>query len=90
MNIAIHGERELLVRMRDSLMDAGLQDDEQWNLDRLKSCICMVYFTDGVFTLFDTDVYSSDVGVDCDLHHLTPSNYNEILNIIIERKNEKE
>lgn len=79
MNVAIHGERELLVRMANDISNVyKIQEiDESPFLTMVISnttMCCYLYPNAGI----GTEVK----------HHLTPSNYNEILNIIIERKDE--
>lgn len=82
MNIAIHGEKELLIRLRDDLIKAGFYDDEEWNskkieCGRFKYLVC---YSEKLICLFRSiPSYQKPI-------HLTADNYTEILNKIIEKK----
>ena len=82
MNIAIHGEKELLIRLREDLVKAGHEDDEVWNNNviEIEKAVCMVIDNNKLITLFEHPKFN---GVQL---HLTASNYTEILNKIIEKK----
>lgn len=87
MNIAIHGEKELLVRLRDDLVEAGIPDCKYWNDEYWD--ICALEGSDYMhIDDYDMAYHNHKLGVE-DVITITPSNYNEILNIIIERKDEK-
>lgn len=94
MNIAIHGEKELLVRLRDDLSTKGYKRDVAWDNHFWNHSILPNEDSEGNYLLIDENrnisCHNHPGGdeFDADLHHLTPSNYNEILNIIIERKDE--
>lgn len=85
MNIAIHGEKELLIRLRDDLINNGLKDNPDWN-----DIYWNTYSSNKKnFILLDDDgIEFHNHTFAYDVHSITPSNYNEILNIIIERKDE--
>lgn len=86
MNIAIHGEKELLVRLTSDLVRNGLKIDLEWEYKFWKD----IYSCDSYLLVFDwveCASHNHDGGY-AEKYTLTPSNYNEILNIIIERKDE--
>ena len=80
MNIAIHGERELLARMANDISNVYEVLSKQHD----NPLILGVYIDLGAADLYGHEGFGFNKRL-----LLTPSNYNEILNIIIERKDEK-
>lgn len=87
MNIAIHGERELLVRMREDLLGAAFVDDSYWNKRLIeRGDYSYLHVNEDGYRDLKVSLYDHGCFVNEPIIYLTHSNYNEILNIIIERK----